>query len=73
MSKLNMKVVIAVVCLLLLIPATVAQSSATQVQARAVCQNGELKGIVIVAPQPGRYTIMFDEDICDTPEPRTTT
>lgn len=68
MSKLNMKkVVVAIACLLLLIPATVAQS---QLQAKAVCVDGELKGLIIRAYQPGTYTLMFSEGLCIVPTRR---
>lgn len=69
MLKPNMKkVVIAVAFLLLLAPATVAQSSVAQIQAKALCREGDLRGIVIVVPQPGKYEILFDENICSPSE-----
>lgn len=65
MSKLNKKsVVIAVACLLLLLPATVAQSQSPQIRASAVCQQGRIVGISMQVLQPGNYSLMFSDDIC---------
>lgn len=64
--KLNAKkVAVAIACLLLLIPVTVAQPQS--VQAKAICVDGELKGVRLRITTPGTYTIMFHEGICEQP------
>jgi hypothetical protein len=70
LSKLNAKkVAIAVACVLLLAPASVASSST--VQATPVCQEGELIGVRVRVTQPSVVTIMFSDDVClGTPQPK---
>ena len=63
-SKLNKKVVVLIACLLLIVPATVAQSQSPQVRASAVCEGGRLTGINLNILQPGNYNLRFKDDVC---------
>ena len=56
--------VLMVVCLLCALPATVAQSQSPFIQARTLCRDGNVTGVMIKVVRPGTYSIVLNPEAC---------